>query len=134
MTWNAAAQRALDTIRKQQRNGKQFHTVLMDLVSEEEDPITATQSIRAYAPLLPVIAITASRSAEVERRGRIAGRCATWKNQWPTKHSFKASILPPAKPPAIGCSKSSCTSSSTIKPQPKPKQLRNETLRNESAS
>jgi len=67
---------ALDTIRKQQRNGKQFHAVLMDLVLEEEDGITATRAIRAYEPLLPVIAITASGSAEVEHRWRLAGCCA----------------------------------------------------------
>jgi CheY-like chemotaxis protein len=67
---------ALDTIRKQQRVGKRFDAVLMDLVLEEEDGITATQAIRAYEPLLPVIAITASGSAEVERRWRLAGCCA----------------------------------------------------------
>lgn len=67
---------ALDTIRKQQRAAKQYHAVLMDLILEEEDGITATRELRAFEPLLPVIAITANGSAEIERRWRLAGCCA----------------------------------------------------------
>ncbi len=67
---------ALDSLRKRQREAKQYHAVLMDLILEEEDGITATRAIRAYEPLLPVIAITANGSAEVERKWRLAGCCA----------------------------------------------------------
>jgi len=67
---------ALDTIRRQQREAKQYHAVLMDLILEEEDGIAATSAIRAYEPLLPVVALTATGSAEIERRWRMAGCCA----------------------------------------------------------
>ncbi len=67
---------ALDTIRKQRRVSQPFHAVLMDLILDEADGITATQAIKRCEPLLPVVAVTACGSPAIEQRWRKAGCCA----------------------------------------------------------
>ena len=76
VTLECSGSAAIDTIRRQHRALKKFDAVVMDLILDEADGITATRSIRALEPLLPVVAITASGSAAIERSWREAGCCA----------------------------------------------------------
>jgi CheY-like chemotaxis protein len=65
---------AVDAIRRNQRMGSQpFDAVIMDLFLSEDDGITATRAIKAIERHLPIIAITAHSSKEIEQEWRLAG-------------------------------------------------------------
>ena len=69
---NGAA--AVDTVRRNQRMARHpFDAVIMDLFLDEDNGITATRAIKAIEPYLPIIAITANGSPQIEVEWREAG-------------------------------------------------------------
>lgn len=64
---------AVRTVQKSIRKQHLFDVVIMDLVLEASDGIDSTQSIRKLDKDLPVVAITANGSPEIELKWRRAG-------------------------------------------------------------
>lgn len=69
---NGAA--AVDNVRRNHRGSRHpFDAVIVDLLLDKDDGITATKQIRAIEPHLPIIAITANGSPQIEAAWREAG-------------------------------------------------------------
>ncbi len=72
---NGAA--AADTVRRNQRESRHpFDAVVMDLFLDEDDGISATREIKSIEPLLPIVAITAHGSQQIDAEWKEAGCCA----------------------------------------------------------